>query len=320
VNTNTVNNLFATGILASALAACGGGDAPLVCTAEMHPVTCLSPTGTASGPLFTTAPADVTLDAGAATTFTVSGGTPPYTATSGNTNVVTASISGNTLSVTSVSPGSTSVTVVDSLGSRLDIGLTVLAQGQGGQPLSLTPAALTIGNCTTRVPFIFRGGIAPFTVFTSNNFNVPVSSALPLADGRSYFFADVRYPPIIPPPDERTFVATLTVLDSQSRSAVVTVTTPVRATDICPANLLLQVLPESANFRRTEILTFQVSGGPSPAAVPKVTFADAGIAEVVSVSATTVNVRAVGVGATLMTIESGDGQRASVVINVLPQP
>jgi hypothetical protein len=179
--------------------------------------------------------------------------------------------------------------------------------------LSLAPSSLTIGNCTTRVPFIFSGGTRPYTIFTSDNFSVPVSSALELPDGRFYFFADIKYPVGRP-----QTTATVTVLDSQSKTASAALTTP-QSFDACSANPLLRVLPESANFRASEILAFQVSGGPAPAATPTVTFADEGIAEVVSVSATVVNVRAIGVGTTLMTIASGDGQRASVVINVLPQ-
>lgn len=229
MNTNTVNKILATGILASALAACGGGDTMLVCPAGIDPAVC----------------------------------TP-----------------------------------------RPDAVNTAL---------SLEPAELIIGNCTTRVPFIFRGGTRPYTIFTSDNFNVPVTSALELPDGRFYFFADIKYPAGF------GSTATVTVLDSQSRTAIATIATPSR-TDQCPANPLLRVLPESANFRASEILAFQVSGGPSPAVVPTVTFADAGIAEVVAISASTVNVQAKAPGATLMTVATADGQRASVVINVLPQP
>jgi hypothetical protein len=187
--------------------------------------------------------------------------------------------------------------------------------------LTLAPSALTIGNCTTRIPFIFSGGLGPYSIFTSDNFNVPASAALPLDDIRSYFFADVRYPPPGTITIDDPAVATLTVLDSQARTAVATITTPMRG-GACPANPLLKVFPETANFRTSDILAFQISGGPAVAATPTVTFADAGVADVVAADATNVTVRAIAAvrATTLMTIATADGQRASVVLNVLPHP
>jgi hypothetical protein len=193
--------------------------------------------------------------------------------------------------------------------------------GPGPVALTLAPSSLTIGNCTTRIPFIFSGGVGPYSIFTSDNFNVPASAALPLDDIRSYFFADLRYPPLGGPAVPNPVVATLTVLDSQARSAVATITTPLRD-NACPANPLLKVFPETANFRTSEILAFQISGGPTVAATPTVTFADAGVAELVAADAASVTVRAVAAvrATTLMTIATADGQRASVVLNVLPHP
>jgi hypothetical protein len=192
-----------------------------------------------------------------------------------------------------------------------------VTQAQTPAPaLSVAPSALTIGNCTTRIPFIFSGGVGPYTIFTSDNFNVPVSTALVLDDVRFYFFADIRYP-VGRDPDP----ATLTVLDSQSRTAIATIRTP-RTFDSCPMNPLLKVFPETANFRTSEILAFQVSGGPPRTETPEVTFADAGVAELVAASAATFTVRAVAAvrATTLMTVATADGQRSSIVINVLPQP
>ncbi|MCM2252420.1 MAG: pilus assembly protein N-terminal domain-containing protein [Ramlibacter sp.] len=305
-----------------ALAGCGGGDPVVV-----------------GGALFTTAPAQVTLDGGSSASFKINGGNLPYTASSGNGNVASATVSGgNTLSLTAVAPGTTSVTIVDAIGSRLNVEVTVLAQSQGGTAISLMPDALNVGNCTTRVPFMFTGGVPPYTVLTSNNFFAPVSSPLSLPDGRLYFFADFKYPPTAPDPtspetDSRDETDTLTVLDSHSRAATAKVITKV-PTVSCPSNPLLVVSPESANFRASEIRAFQISGGPAVPAPPTVCFYDndrpvdcdgvnssgAGIAKVVSAGASAINVQALRVGSTLMTVETADKQRASVVITVLPQP
>lgn len=316
MNTERKYRLLGTAIAACvmALAGCGGGDAVVV-----------------GGSLFTSAPSALTLDAGSSSSFKVNGGNLPYTASSGNANIAKASVSGGSLSVTAVAPGTTSVTVVDALGSRLSFEVTVLAQGQGGVALSLTPGELTVSNCTTRIPFMFTGGTPPYRVLTTDLFHAPVSSPLPMPapDNRFYFFADARYDP----PKEDT-MEILTVLDSQSRTA--TAKLNIRTTDPCPSNPLLVVTPESADFRITNILAFQIAGGPPPPIppaqlpLPTVCFFDtdclgvnstaSGVAKVVSMSATTINVQALKVGATLMTVETADKQRASVVINVLAQP
>jgi mannose/fructose-specific phosphotransferase system component IIA len=94
--------------------------------------------------------------------------------------------------------------------------------------------------------------------------------------------------------------------------------------NVCPTNPLLVISPEAADFRRSEILAFQLSGGSPTATVQEVKFADAGIAKVLSGLAIPIVVQAEAVSleqrTTLMTVLYTDGQQASVVIRVLPQP
>ncbi|MDP3760027.1 MAG: hypothetical protein Q8R01_05870 [Ramlibacter sp.] len=271
--------------------------------------------------LFTTAPAQVTLDAGATVSYRLNGGTPLYSASSGNPNVVRATTDGLSVNLTGLTPGSAMVSIADSAGSKLSFNVTVVTPGFNG-PLAVTPASLSVGNCTTRVPFIFNGGTAPFRVLTTNNFSAPVSSPIALGDGRHYFLADFAYGPVQTPGGIAVVVpSTLTVLDSQGHSATSDVSTSITDSP-CPTNPLFLVSPESADFRTSEILAFQLSGGSTTPTVPTVTFADSGVAQVISVSATNVVVQAVSAvrATTLMTVANADGQRASVVIRVLPQP
>lgn len=265
--------------------------------------------------LFTTAPSQVTLDSGASVTYQMNGGTPLYSVTSANPNIVTASVSGLSINLTGVTSGSTQITVTDAAGAKLSFNVTVVTPGSAG-PLSVTPSSLAVGNCTTRVPFIFNGGASPYRVLTTNNFDVPVSSALPLGDGRYYFLADFHYPPAI---DDHS--DTLTILDNQGHSTTVAVKTKT-TTDVCPTNPLLVISPEAADFRRSEILAFQLSGGSPTATVKEIKFADDGVAKVLSGVAVPIVVQAVSLEqrATLMTVMYTDGQQASVVIRVLPQP
>lgn len=332
-----------------AFVACGGGNGPAVCS-NPNPAVCAAVgsapasstnnatnTNTNAGSLFTTAPTAVTLNAGTGVTYGVGGGTPPYTASSGNTNVGKASMSGTTLSLSSVAAGKSPIVVVDSLGKTVNIELTVVAQGQEGKALSVSPGAITVGNCTTNVPFIFSGGIGPYTVFSSDNFGVPVSSPLPFdaAVNSSYFTATVKYSrealiQLAP----NLVSSTLTILDSQSRTATVTVTTPTlpipAGPEACPANPLLRIFPESANFRESEIRSFEVVEGLTPGGpLAVISFSNPSVAKSFPVSLVppfTFKVQAEPLlpgaisATTLMTVEGANGQRSSIVLTVLRQP
>lgn len=299
------------------LVACGGGGAE--CT-NPNPAICAA-VGTTSTALYTTATNKVTMTAGTASTYNVGGGRAPYTAISGNTGVATAMISGSTLTISSLAAGTASVVIVDAVGKTIEITATVIAQGNAGAPLSLVPGALTIGDCTTNIPFVFTGGVAPYTVFTSDNFSVPVSSALPLGT-KSYFTATIKAlnPSNILGLFPAPYKAVLTVLDSQSQSVTSEITVPT-AHVTCPDNPMLQISPSSANFRPSEVLAFQVAGGPSFAAPPSISFSDPSIAVVVlNTSGTFFNIQALNVGTTLMTVATSDGQKSNVTLTVLPSP
>ncbi len=189
-------------------------------------------------------------------------------------------------------------------------------RGQTGTALSLFPAAVNAGDCTTNIPFVFTGGTAPFTVLTSDNFGVPVSTALPLGSD-SYFTASIRNP-LGPFP----YISTVTVLDSQSRTAVSKITTDFPRA--CPSNALLQTQPASANSRVTEIQTFQITGSQAPFTV---TSTDTSIVTVPvgNLPASTLNAQATPSNRTtqataLITVRGADGQQANIVFTVLPAP
>ena len=312
------------------LGACGGGGSsdPANCVSAIAGLcaslgaggsTAQPGGGTASSTLFTTAPSKITLASGGSANYTIGGGTAPYTATSGNTAVVTATASGTTLAINSTSAGLVPVAVVDSSGKTVTIDVTVLAKGQTGTALSIFPAAVNAGDCTTNIPFVFTGGTAPFTVLTSDNFGVPVSTALPLGSD-SYFTASIKNPgsPIFP------YTATVTVVDSQSRTAVAQITTDFLRLP-CPANALLQTQPASANMRVTEIQTFQILGSVADFSV---TSSNASIVTALprSPSSLTFNLQAAASNRTtqataLITVKSlTDSQQVNIVVNVLPAP
>jgi hypothetical protein len=178
--------------------------------------------------------------------------------------------------------------------------------------LTLRPAKLTLGDCTTNIPFIFSGGAPPYTIFTTDNFRIPVSSAQAL--GAEFFFL-ASVGPLGPSPVSKTPYppATLTVLDSQQRVATTTLTFDVTH-EACPSNPLLQSTPASANAHVTEILAFQIAGGSGTFSA---TSSNDSIATVVEQSASAINVQAKAAGSVLITVTSSDGQRTNIHLTVL---
>lgn len=81
--------------------------------------------GTATVPLYTTAPESITVAVGAKPTYTIAGGASPYTVTSSNVNVITVTQSGNTFTATGVAAGQATITVHDANGTAVNIIVTV---------------------------------------------------------------------------------------------------------------------------------------------------------------------------------------------------
>jgi hypothetical protein len=206
--------------------------------------------------------------------------------------------------------------------------------------ITLKPKELTLSDCTSNIPFVFYGGTPPYTIFTTDNFNVPVSSAQPL--GSEYFFLASVGPLILKVPEmaqdgKLTYKlstnypgTTLTVVDSKQQVATTKLSFPIIHLD-CPANPLLVVSPTSANAHVTEVLAFQVAGGSGTFLAESL---DNSIATVIGPSSGTVQgtfagtftVQAKAVGSTLIkvssktTMEDGQiaSQQANIVFTVLP--
>lgn len=201
---------------------------------------------------------------------------------------------------------------------------TTTPTSTAGAKITLNPSALTIGDCTTNIPFFFSGGTPPYTIFTTDNFKIPVSSAQPL--GSEYFFLASVGPLILRVPKmgedgKVTYSfsddypdATLTVVDSEQRMATAKLHFPVIHLN-CPDNPLLVVSPASANAHVSEILAFQVGGGNGTFVASS---SDERIATVVEQGAFAFNVQAKAAGTALITVSGGDGQKANIVFTVLP--
>jgi hypothetical protein len=290
--------------------------------------------------LFTTAPTAVTLPPGGIVTYQIGGGKAPYAVSSVNPAVVTASVNGSIVTIDALwqhtaSSAPTQIAIVDALGQRVTTSVTVLGRDQTGTLPSVYPASITVSDCTSNIPFVFTGGTAPFTIYTGDNARVPVSGPLPFGPD-SYFTADVHtladnLPPFPVAPDSTTpYKVTLTVLDSQSRTATADVLIGSQLS--CPQNLKLEVQAGSTVAKVSEIITFYVSGGKPPykvttsneldapqtiASADQVVFKDGQYSfDVTALSTGGVSLT----GASMITVTSGDGQKKNIVLTVYPQP
>ncbi|MDQ9168922.1 hypothetical protein Q8A64_00705 [Oxalobacteraceae bacterium R-40] len=271
--------------------------------------------------LYTTAPSAITLTAGRPATYTVGGGVAPYRVTSSNTVTVTATIQGSTLTINPVATSEpresggfdpTNIVVTDATGKSTAIAVTVPIRGQGMQ-LSVLPRLLTIGDCVTNIPFVFSGGTPPFRILTTDNEAISVTAVQQLGNDHYYLATIGPVGTWITP-----LVHTLTVLDSQSRAAVTEITIPAfLGHTSCPDNgPLLQAIPSSANAHVSQILTFELRGGDGTFSPP--TSSNDSIASVVSQTGASFMVQARSPGTALITVASGDGQRANIRFIVMP--
>jgi hypothetical protein len=136
--------------------------------------------GGTSTPLTVTAAPGVTLAVGSGpSNYTVSGGTSPYTAQSSNTLVASASVVGTTLTIVPNAQGSAVVTVRDSAANSVTVAVTV----QPSQAFFTTaPSAVTVA-VGTPVTYALGGGVAGYTVTSSNTAVVTVAPAALAAAG-----------------------------------------------------------------------------------------------------------------------------------------
>lgn len=135
---------------------------------ETTTINVLVAAGTQRG-LFTTAPSNVTVAAGAAAaqTYRIAGGTAPYSASSSNAGIASAAIAGSFITVTGVAPGSASIVITDNMGATVTVGVSVPV----GSPLYTTaPSSLSVAIGAAPI-YSVGGGTGPYLV-TSNNTSV----------------------------------------------------------------------------------------------------------------------------------------------------
>lgn len=118
-----------------------------------------------SAALFTSAPAILTVGVGTSSpTFTIGGGSQIYTVTSGNPQIASVGINGNKFTINGVAAGRTTVTVKDSLGTPVNIDVTI---GSGAPFYTTAPGDITLTVAGSGT-YVLGGGTAPYTATSSN--------------------------------------------------------------------------------------------------------------------------------------------------------
>jgi hypothetical protein len=127
------------------------------------------------------------------TDFVVYGGTGPYTAFS--TSPLIATITGPFINGSGINyfraqvecsaTGNATLVIRDSAGATSSVTLTVTTSattGGGTADPVIAPSGIAVSECTENIPFIIRGGTAPFTLFSTNTVNVTATNPVAIGD------------------------------------------------------------------------------------------------------------------------------------------
>ncbi|MFZ6769106.1 beta strand repeat-containing protein [Undibacterium sp. Di26W] len=195
--------------------------------------------------LYTSAPANLTLSIGAAPVYTIGGGTGPYTAATSDSRIVTTLVSGTALTLTGVTAGSAVISVVDSVGTRVPINVSVI--GTTSATLAVTPTAST-GYVGDLLAFRIDGGAAPYTITSNNQSIASVANGTVSASGGIFNVSLAK-----------AGGTTLVVADASGNTSLVTIT-------VAAPVSTLSISPVVFNINETNVATISlnISGGNAP--------------------------------------------------------
>lgn len=129
--------------------------------------------------LYTTAPSQITVAAGASNTYTIGGGGGTvgfvsYKASSSNDQVASVTVEKNNLVVTGRTGGTAAIQVVDSAGGNVIINVTVPTSQVPALAIAAPSGVILVPGNT--VQYKINGGVGPFTALASNPNIVAVST------------------------------------------------------------------------------------------------------------------------------------------------
>ena len=238
--------------------------------------------------LFTTESSPLTMAPNVVRTSTIGGGVAPYTVSSSDTGVVKATVTGTALTITSVADGFGFVDITDATGRKIFISVTV--SGGTASLFTTAPSALTMSPSVTR-PFTIGGGVAPYSVQSSNSGAVTATVAgtnlnvTAVADGS----------------------ASVVVTDAKGTRVTIAVT----VTGSTPVDLFTTA-PSALTMSPSVTRSFTIGGGVSPYSVQS---SNSG-AVTATVAGTNLNVTSVADGAASLVVTDAKGTRVTIAVTV----
>jgi hypothetical protein len=269
------------------LQACGGSSN----RDQLNATTPVTPSTPVS--LFTSAPSNITfLAGGTADNYAIGGGTPPYATSSSNVGVANAALNGTTLTVSSVTVGSATVVVVDSLGAKVEIVVTVGSSTPTSALRTNAPSTLTLAAGNVRT-YIVAGGQAPYA---TNSADENVTTAR--ITGATLTITGVA-----------TGATQVLVLDSLGNQVLIGVTT----TGTTPSALFLATPSTVTLSIGAAAASFAIGGGTPPYTALSSNAAMASASVVGSI----LSVAGVGLGSATVTVFDAAGAQAIVPVTVV---
>ncbi len=271
------------------------------------PTTPTTPTAT---PLYVAAPAAVSLEVAAASSYGISGGTAPYAVSSSNVSVAKVIGSAASFSVTAVKAGTAQVVIFDSTGQSASVNVTVGAGSNTPSSVTLfttAAGAVTLASGAAASDYSVGGGTPPYSVSSSDASVVTAS----LSAATNLRMTSVA-----------TGSATIVVTDAVGA----TVEIAVSVTSITTTPTPLAVSPTASTANVGDVLSFGISAGSGN--YSSVTVQNASIASVSSsstgsfsdrlspVSSTIFYVKLLNVGSTSVAIVDSLGQTTTLSLTV----
>ncbi|MBK6999557.1 MAG: hypothetical protein IPH35_06175 [Rhodoferax sp.] len=228
------------------LGACGGGTS----NRDMHDAEVATAAAEAAKvpvKLYTTAPSALAFPSGAsAVNYTIGGGVAPYAAGSSNSAVATVTVSKSSLNIAVGAVGSADVWVLDSVGTRVELTVTVGFTTPSDKLRSTAPDKLTlaVGGSGT---YTISGGTAPYRTSSSNTAIVQ-----PAVNGSTLLLVS----------GVASGTAQVLVIDATGTQLVLEVSVGSSTTPV-----LFTSAPNTLNMATASAARFNIGGGVPPYAV-----------------------------------------------------
>lgn len=245
--------------------------------------------------LFTTSASDIVVGPGNsnAQTYTVGGGAAPYAASSSNATVVSVSLVGDSLKVTGLTAGLANVVILDKLGARLTIAVTVPTVSNLALFTTAPPAiTVAIGSAPG---YSVGGGAGPYTA-TSNNTSVATVSLV----GSNLTISGVA-----------AGSANIIVRDSTGALITVAVTVPAAGT-----LALFTMAPPAVTIAIGAMPAYSVGGGTGPYSS---TSNNAGVATT-SLVGSNLTITGVAVGSAIISVRDNAGTVVNISVTIGTTP